>query len=119
MEIGQFFTLDILSSIAGMVAAIMLITQFTKGGMDFIFNQLCKGCGLTTNGIPTQLWVVVLSECLLFTVMYFNYALPDRQSIFIAAINGLVLAGVAMESYNALQSKPVEPIIVEDTAKEE
>ena len=115
---AQFFTLVAISSIPGLVAAIMLITQFTKGGLDFIFNKICKACGMTTNGIPTQLWVVILSEVMLFTVLYFNYALPDRESVFLAAINGLVLAGIAMESYTALQSKVKMPVIVEDAAEE-
>jgi hypothetical protein len=116
---GQFFSLDSISSIIGMVAAIMLITQFTKGGADFVFNSACKACGLTTGGVPTKLWVVVLSEFLLFITLFFNGQLLDNVSVFLACINGLVLAGVAMESYNALQSKTIEaPVIVEDAATE-
>jgi len=115
----EFFTLESISNIVGMVAVIMVITQFTKGAMDVLVNGCAKACGqVYTAGVPTKLWVVILSESILFTVLYFNYALPDRVSIFLAAINGLVLAGIAMESYTALQSKIETPVIVEDTAKE-
>jgi hypothetical protein len=112
----QFFTLASISDIIGMVACIMLVTQFTKGGADLILNTICKAFGVTANGVPTKVWVVVLSEGIIFATLYFNYALPDTVSIFLAAVNGLVLAGIAMESYNALQGKPA--VIVEDAAKE-
>jgi hypothetical protein len=116
---AEFFTLESISSIIGMTAVIMLITQFTKGALDVIVNGCAKACGqVYTAGIPTKLWVVVLSEGILFVVSYLNYQLVDNTSIFLTAINGLVLAGIAMESYNALQSKAETPVIVEDAAKE-
>ena len=115
----EFFTLESISNIVGMVAVIMVITQFTKGAMDVIVNGCAKVCGVAyTAGVPTKLWVVVLSEAILFTVSFFNYQLVDNVALFLTAINGLVLAGIAMESYTALQSKIETPVIVEDTAKE-
>ena len=115
----EFFTLESISNIVGMVAVIMVITQFTKGAMDVLVNGCAKACGqVYTAGVPTKLWVVILSEAILFTVSFFNYQLVDNVALFLTAINGLVLAGIAMESYTALQSKIETPVIVEDTAKE-
>jgi hypothetical protein len=102
---GQFFTLETLSSIAGMIAAIMVITQFSKGALDLLFKKICSYFKYEVDSFPTKLWVVLLSEIILFLVLNFNGQITSNLDIFLASINGLVLAGVSMESYDALQEK--------------
>jgi len=104
---GQFFTLETLSSIAGMVAAIMVITQFSKGALDLLFKKICSYFKYEVDSFPTKLWVVLLSESILFSVLNFNGQIASNLDIFLASINGLILAGVSMESYDALQKKNI------------
>lgn len=106
MEITQLFTLEGISTLTGMTLVIMLITQFTKEIVDIAFNKIC---GLlkyeAVDGFPTKVWVALLSEIILFTTGHFNGWITDSASVYLASINGLALAVIAMESYTALQSK--------------
>jgi hypothetical protein len=40
-------------------------------------------------------------------VLNFNGQIASNLDIFLASINGLILAGVSMESYDALQKKNI------------
>ena len=116
MEITQLFTLEGISTLTGMTLVVMLITQFTKEAVDIAFNKIC---GLlkyeTVSGFPTKAWVAVLSEIILFTTGSFGGWITDSASIYLASINGLALAVIAMESYTALQSKVKNTTTTTDT----
>jgi hypothetical protein len=112
MEINQLFTIDYISSLAGMTLVIMLITQFTKGLIDIIYNKVCGLFNYKSDGFPTNAWVAILSEIIIFTTLYLNGQITDNQSIYLASINGLALAAISMESYKALQSKVTTNTVV-------
>jgi hypothetical protein len=108
---GQFFTLDTLATITSLVAAIMLIVQFSKGIIDFVYNKICGLFKYETNGFSTQAWVVIVSEIMFFLVMYFQGNLDSNLSIFLTAINGLVVATACMKSYEAIANEGSEKAI--------
>jgi hypothetical protein len=115
----EFFTLDVLSTIAGMISAIVLFTQFTKGGADFVYNKICSLLKIESDGFPTKLWTVILAEGILFLTMYFNGLITSNLEIFLAGINGLVLAGISMGSYDALQGRTTDVINVDENNTED
>ena len=98
----QFFTIDILTTIAGLVAAIILIVQFTKNPLDWIYNKICKKFNIETNGFPTQLWVVILSEAMLYSVMHFTGQLNSKMDIFLTSINALVICAASLKAYESM-----------------
>jgi hypothetical protein len=102
---NQFFTVDILTTIAGLVVAILLIVQFLKSPVDLIYNKICKLFKVESNGFPTQVLVVILSEIMLYSVMYFTSQLNSNVDIFLTSINGLVTAAAAMKSYESMTKK--------------
>jgi hypothetical protein len=98
---NQFFDLEMLKSLAGIVAAVLLIIQFTKNPVDFIFGKICKLLKLQVQKFPTAILVVFVSEILLFTVMYFQNQL-DLLNVFLTSINGLVVSAAAMKSFESM-----------------
>jgi hypothetical protein len=98
---SQFFTIDILATLTGLVACIMILIQHSKGIIDIIYNKICK----KTDGFPTQALVVIISEIMLFLVMFFQGKLDSNLAIFLTAINGLVTATVAIKSYDSIAKK--------------
>lgn len=103
---NQFFTIDILTTIAGLVVAILLIVQFLKNPVDLIYNKIYKLLfKQDANGFPTQLLVVILSELMLFSVMYFTCQLNSNMDIFLTSINGLVVAASSMKVFESMVKK--------------
>jgi hypothetical protein len=97
----QFFTLDMLKTLAGIVAAVILVVQFSKNPVDWIYSKICKLFGIEVDKFPTQILTVIVSEILLFMVMFFTNQL-DLLSIFLTSINGLVISGAAMKSFESI-----------------
>jgi len=97
----QFFTLDMLKTLAGIVAAVILVVQFTKNPVDWIYSKICKLFKVQVDKFPTQILTVIVSEILLFMVMFFTNQL-DPLSIFLTTINGLVISAAAMKSFESM-----------------
>jgi hypothetical protein len=98
---NQFFTLDMLRTLAGIVAAVILVVQFTKNPVDWLYSKICKLFKIQVDKFPTQILTVIVSEILLFMVMFFTNQL-DLLSIFLTSINGLVISGAAMKSFESM-----------------
>jgi len=99
---GQFFTLDILTTLAGLVACVLLIVQFSKNPVDWIYNKICKLFKIQADKFPTQIWVVIVSEFLFFSVMFFTGELNSLVDYFLTSINGLVLSAAGCKSFEAM-----------------
>jgi len=98
---NQFFTLDMLRTLAGIVAAVILVVQFTKNPVDWLYSKICKLFKIQVDKFPTQILTVIVSEILLFMVMFFTNQL-DLLNIFLTSINGLVISGAAMKSFESM-----------------
>jgi hypothetical protein len=99
----QFFTIDVLKTLAGIVAAIILVVQFTKNPLDVIYNKICGLFKIQSSGFPTQLWTVILSELMLFSVMYFSGQLNSNMDVFLTSINALICAASAMKAFESME----------------
>lgn len=104
MDITQLYTWDMLRNVAGMAAAVVLITQFTKGTVDIIYDKICALLKYPSNGFPTRPWVAVVSEVVILLTLYFNGEIVDGKSLWLALVNGLALATVAILSYTGAET---------------
>jgi hypothetical protein len=91
----NFITLDYLSTFAGMVAVVMLVTQFTKDLVDKVARWL-----------PTKYVVFVYS-----VVVYLGYQIMtktfDISQILLTILNCILITMTAQGSYEWM-IKPIE-----------
>ncbi|HIH62773.1 MAG TPA: hypothetical protein HA283_00600 [Nanoarchaeota archaeon] len=96
----QFITIENLSTMAGLILVVVLLTQNFKGIIDTIFIKYFG------KSLPTQYLVFVISQVLLFMSKHFlGTNIFSGQEIFINFINGCILSGVSMKSVETLMSK--------------
>lgn len=102
---NEFFTLQMLSSIAGIVIAVVLVVQMFKGLVDNIFSFVAKKIFKINNyTLPTKYLTVIVSEVLFFLAQYYTIKL-DGATIFLTFLNGLVISAAAMKSFDSLSNK--------------
>ncbi|MDR1755088.1 MAG: hypothetical protein LBR74_09380 [Eubacterium sp.] len=82
----EFLTWDILVTYGGSLAAVMMLTQFTKG-LNFI------------KSIPTQVWSYVLTLVVLYPAQFFTGVL-NLESAVLTIFNGVIISLAANGSYN-------------------
>jgi hypothetical protein len=96
----KFFTWEYLGSLAGAVAVVLLIIQFTKVPIDRvilrIFGQSFR--------LPTRLLVFLLALVILITAAYFLGTLTMETAV-ISIFNAVLVAWTAMGAYETTFSK--------------
>lgn len=87
---NDFITLELLGTFAGMVAAVALIVQFTKG----FVKSSCPDW-------VVRLYTLVISLAIQFFVMYVSSGLTV-ETVGLGVINSVLVALTAMGSYEAV-----------------
>lgn len=103
MELGfemGFVTWEILASFAGCLAAVLVLTQLTKG-LGFISK------------IPTQLWSFVLAIIVLYPAYYFTGTLSVSTAA-IVPFNAAIVSLAANGGYEAINKWFNGKVVVED-----
>lgn len=94
MDMTEYLTIDFLTTMAGMVFTVTLLTQFFKKIIDKVKH------------IPTEYVVYIITLLLMFTVNFikgtFNF-----QNIFMIIINSVLVAMSAMKSYEKVAESAV------------
>lgn len=98
-EMG-FVTWEFLASFAGCLAAVLVLTQLTKG-VGFIGK------------IPTQLWSFALAIIVLYPAYYFTGAL-NASTAAIVPFNAAIVSLAANGGYEAINKWFNGKIVVED-----
>lgn len=85
---SEYFTIDLLGTSAGMIAAVTIIVQFLKLPMDKVVK------------IPTRF--IVLGIALVLQIVYQCLILKDysAEAFFLSAINSVVVALGSMGAYD-------------------
>ncbi|MDD5486935.1 MAG: hypothetical protein PHW65_05220 [Dehalococcoidales bacterium] len=99
---SDFLTLDYLSTFAGMVAAVALIVQFTKG----LIKQKCSD-------YVVRWYTFVLALAIVALVQWYNgcFAGALREvaaAAFMVVVNGVLVALAAMGGYEVLADPQAE-----------
>jgi peptidoglycan/LPS O-acetylase OafA/YrhL len=93
----EYLTWEFLGTMAGVVAATTLITQFCKFPLDKVWK------------IPTRFVVYVIALSILFAVEFFTGTVTTDGAILII-LNAIIVTTAAMGTYEAtfkrLESKP-------------
>lgn len=88
----EYFTWEFLGTMAGAVAAVTLIVQFLKLGVDKVWR------------IPTRYIVLLISLIVLFAVLYFTDVITPEK-IVLTVLNSFVVATAAMGTYEVTFAK--------------
>ncbi len=98
MKMDDYITFDMLRNFAGLVTMLVILTQFTKDPVDWLWNKLWK----VTTGFPTRYLVFIYAEAFLCT-----FVVMDKQTALIPAwitafLNGIIVTLAAMKSYESV-----------------
>lgn len=94
MNINDYLTIDFLTTMAGMVFTVTLLTQFFKKIIDKVKH------------IPTEYVVYILTLLLMFTVNFIK-GTCSFQNVFMIIINSVLVAMSAMKSYEKIAESAV------------
>lgn len=89
---GEYFSWELLGTMAGAVMAVTLIVQFLKLKADKVWN------------IPTRYIVYAISLLVLFAVMYFTEVITPEK-IVLMILNAFVVATASMGTYEITFAK--------------
>lgn len=92
---NEFMTWGTLATYGGALAAVVVLTQMTKG-IPYI------------DKMPTQLWSYILSLLVLYPALYFTGSL-DASSAVLTLFNGAIISLAANGGYEAVGRAKGEP----------